>query len=80
MLTRDTHGRPKLDAAPDTSHRRRLVRLAFLAPDLQRAILAGEQPEHLTLARFLDSDLPLSWTAQRRWFAALASESHYRLG
>lgn len=80
MLTRDTHGRPRLDAAPNTSHRRRLIRLAFLAPDLQCAILAGEQPERLTLARFLDSDLPLSWAAQRRMFAAIASEHHHRRG
>jgi site-specific DNA recombinase len=78
MLERDTHGRPVLAAAPDTSHRRRLIRLAFLAPDLQRAILAGEQPERLTLARFLDGDLPLSWAAQRRMFAAIASEHHHR--
>lgn len=77
MLARDTHGRPRLDAAPDTSHRRRLIRLAFLAPDLQRAILAGEQPERLTLARFLDSDLPLSWAAQRRMFAAIGDGHHH---
>jgi site-specific DNA recombinase len=80
MLTRDTRSRPMLDAAPDTSHRRRLIRLAFLAPDLQRAILAGEQPERLTLARFLESDLPLSWAAQRRMFDAIASEHHHRRG
>ncbi|MFC3085394.1 recombinase family protein [Tabrizicola soli] len=78
MFMRGTQGRPTLDAAPDTSHRRRLVRLAFLAPDLQRAILAGEQPENLTLARFLDSDLPLSWAAQRRMFEVIASENHHR--
>ncbi len=80
MLRHDTHGRPTLSAAPDTSHRRRLVRLAFLAPDLQRAILAGEQPERLTLARFLESDLPLSWAAQRRMFMAIADESDSRRG
>lgn len=72
-------GRPTLAAAPDTSHRRRLIRLAFLAPDLQRAILAGAQPEHLTLARFLESDLPLSWAAQRRMFAAIAEEHRHRI-
>lgn len=80
MLTRDTHGRPTLAAAPDTSHRRRLIRLAFLAPDLQRVILAGEQPERLALARFLHSDLPLSWAAQRRMFAEIASEHSHRRG
>jgi hypothetical protein len=80
MLARDTRGRPTLAAAPDTSYRRRLIRLAFLAPDLQRAILAGEQPERLTLARVLDSDLPLSWASQRRMFAAIASELRHRSG
>ena len=80
MLTRDTHGRPTLAAAPDTSHRRRLIRLAFLAPDLKRAILAGALPERLTLATFLDSDLPLSWAAQRRLFAASACEHRHRRG
>ena len=46
----------------------------------QRAILAGEQPENLTLARFLETDLPLSWAAQRRMFEAIASENHQRRG
>lgn len=78
MLARDTRGRPYLDAAPMTSHRRRLVRLAFLAPDLQRAILAGDHPPGFTLARFLESDLPLSWPAQRQMFKAIASQRHYR--
>ena len=32
-----------LDAAPATLHRRRLIRLAFLALDLQRQILEGRQ-------------------------------------
>jgi hypothetical protein len=80
MLSRDRRGRPLLEAAPDTSHRRRLVRLAFLAPDLQRAILAGTQPEELTLAAFLDRDLPISWTAQRRMFETPGSGSHRRRG
>jgi site-specific DNA recombinase len=80
MLSRDGRGRPALDAAPESSHRRRLVRLAFLAPDLQRAILAGTQPECLTLASFLDAELPLSWTEQRRMFEALAYERHHRRG
>lgn len=54
--------------------------VAFLAPDLQRVILAGEQPERLTLARFLDNDLPLSWAAQRRMFAEIAAEHRHRRG
>ena len=78
MVSRDTRGRPRLDASPDTSHRRRLVRLAFLAPDLQRAILSGEQPENLTLAFLMEGDIPLTWTAQRRMFETLQSGAHRR--
>jgi site-specific DNA recombinase len=74
MLSRDPRGRPSLDTAPGSSHRRRLVRLAFLAPDLQRAILAGQQPDNLTLASVMDRDLPLSWTAQRRMFEMRGSD------
>ena len=46
--------------APSSAHDRKLAELAFLAPDLQRAILRGE---------IADCDLdaiPISWTAQRR--------------
>ncbi|MEO0655322.1 MAG: hypothetical protein AAFY77_10695, partial [Pseudomonadota bacterium] len=59
---------PQLEAAPATPHKRRLVRLAFLAPDIQRTILAGKQPADLTLARLLAVDVPLEWAAQRRAF------------
>jgi DNA invertase Pin-like site-specific DNA recombinase len=40
------------------------IRLAFLAPDITVAILAGEQPKSLSLADF-KKDIPLSWTDQR---------------
>jgi hypothetical protein len=78
MLSRDDRGRPALTAAPDSSHRRRLVRLAFLAPDLQHAILAGAQPDQFTLARLMDDGIPLSWTAQRRMFEALGGRGPRR--
>jgi site-specific DNA recombinase len=65
-LQRDATGGPILDAAPDMIRARRILRLAFLAPDLQRAILEGRQPRHLTLARLIDSDIPLLWSEQRR--------------
>lgn len=80
MLSRDHRGRPCLDASPDTSHRRKLVRLAFLAPDLQRAILAGEQPDNLTLATLMEADIPLTWTAQRRFVETLAFSPRRRAG
>lgn len=49
------------------SYAARLVRLAFLAPDIVSGILEGRQPLELT-ARGLMSDtrLPLCWTEQRR--------------
>ena len=43
----------------------RILRLAYLAPDIIEAILAGRQPGELTLARLLKIDLPLDWHAQR---------------
>ncbi len=49
---------------------RRMLRLAFLAPDLQRAILEGRQPREITLARLIDSEIPLLWSEQRRLLAA----------
>ena len=51
--------------SPADSYRRRLGALAFLAPDIQRALLDGRQPAGLTLQALLDCDLPLSWVEQR---------------
>lgn len=64
MVARDAAGLPVLEAAPDTPWRRRLVRLAFLAPALQHAILDGRQPRDLTLAHLLECTLPLRWPEQ----------------
>jgi len=44
---------------------RRLSTLAFLAPDIQRAILEGRQPMGLTLGNLLCAALPLDWHKQR---------------
>ena len=46
------------------------MRLAFLAPDLQDAILAGTQAPGLNLQRLMDRDLPPSWEDQRAAFGA----------
>ena len=45
-----------------------ILNLAFLAPDLTKAILNGEQPQGLRLAHLLAADIPLSWTEQRAVF------------
>jgi site-specific DNA recombinase len=44
----------------------RLVRLAFLAPDIVTAILNGRHPPKLTANRLMDDTrLPLDWRARR---------------
>jgi hypothetical protein len=49
------------------SHLSRILRLAYLAPDLTAAILDGRQPIGLTATRLIEHpDLPLSWHEQRR--------------
>jgi len=50
-------------------HRRRvreLLRLAFLAPDIQQAIVEGRQPKGLGLERLTETGPPVSWLEQRR--------------
>jgi site-specific DNA recombinase len=48
------------------SYATRLVRLAFLAPDIVAAILAGKQPARLTANKLMaDTRLPLEWREQR---------------
>ena len=49
-----------------SSYVTRLLRLAFLAPDIVTAILNGRHPPQLTANRLMDDTrLPLGWTAQR---------------
>ena len=49
---------------------RRLIRPAFLAPDLKSAIIDGRQPTGLTLEAITRTELPLDWANQRRLYAA----------
>ena len=49
-----------------SSYITRLVRLAFLAPDIVTVILNGRHPPQLTANRLMDDTrLPLEWRAQR---------------
>lgn len=48
----------------------RLMRVAFLVPDLKRRILDGIQPESLTLQAIMQNGLPLEWAEQRKTYAA----------
>ena len=45
----------------------RILRLAFLAPDIVEAILEGSQPADLELERIMKG-IPLGWQVQRRAF------------
>jgi hypothetical protein len=48
------------------SYVRRMSRLAFLAPDIQKAIVEGRQPPSLTLERLMRTDVPIHWAEQRQ--------------
>jgi DNA invertase Pin-like site-specific DNA recombinase len=65
LVQRD-RGLPILTTAPASRYERELLRLAFLAPDLQRDILAGHQPPTLTLEKLRQMDIPVCWRQQRR--------------
>lgn len=59
-------GMPLVTTAPVSPYDRKLLRLAFLAPDLQRDILTGHQPASLNLERLGQLDIPLCWKRQRQ--------------
>ena len=52
--------------AMNRSYFARLLRLAYLAPDITKAILDGRQPADLTATKLIEHPLPSSWSAQRR--------------
>jgi len=59
-------GMPIIQAAPVSPYDRKILRLAFLAPDIQRDILAGRQPHDLNLEKLVQMTIPLTWSEQRR--------------
>ncbi len=73
LLPTDRTSTPCLEAAPESFYQPRLIRIAFLAPDLQTAILEGRQASGLTLAALMAEDLPMSWAGQRQLFGAPAA-------
>lgn len=52
--------------APASAYDRKLCRLAFLAPDIQRLILEGRQPVGTNLEMLVQVSVPTSWAEQRR--------------
>ena len=69
MVEFDSKSLPLCRAVPQTQYGRRLIRLAFLAPDLQKMILAGRQPAGLNLEQLMTPPLPVAWNEQRKRFA-----------
>jgi hypothetical protein len=51
--------------APASAYDRVLCTLAFLAPDIQRAILEGRQPPGFNLQRLIHGAILLGWAEQR---------------
>jgi len=68
MVELDARQLPICTKAPDTQYGRRLISLAFLAPDLQRAIFEGSQPADLTLDHLMTQPVPADWAQQRLLF------------
>ena len=68
LLRPSADGIPNLAVVPPTAHARRLVRLAFLAPEIQAAIIEGRQPDGLTVRRLIEAPLPCSWAEQMAAF------------
>jgi len=57
--------RSRTAKAPASAYQRALAGLAFLAPDIQAAIIAGRQPAGLKLEHLLRTETPLAWPDQR---------------
>jgi hypothetical protein len=57
-------------AGVNASWMTRVVRLAFLAPELLEAIVTGKQPAHLDAATLLKAQLPHAWEAQAALLSA----------
>jgi ParB-like chromosome segregation protein Spo0J len=53
----------------DRGYVARVLRLAFLSPEITRSILAGRQRPDLSLRELLDTEIPLSWSEQSRVLA-----------
>ena len=67
MVEMSRGGAPVIEAVPGPRYQRRLLRLAFLSSDIQRAILAGRQPAGLRLEDLVRNDVPTDWNEQQRW-------------
>jgi len=55
-------------AQPKSWYERSLLRLIYLAPDIQKAVLEGRQPAGLMLEDLVRGDIPAAWAEQRKKF------------
>ena len=65
MVERE-RGMPVMHTAPVSPCDRKILRLAFLAPDIQQGILSGRQPPDLNLEKLVQITIPLAWSEQRK--------------
>jgi len=63
-LTKHTIGELARDVGVDNTCLARMLRLTLLAPDLLEAILAGTEPDGLSLEKLYR--VPMEWEEQRR--------------
>jgi len=63
----------------DPSFAARLMKLTFLAPDIVEAILAGNEPDGLSLT-VLTKRVPASWSEQRKMFGFDDGEQNFQAG
>jgi hypothetical protein len=66
-LLQDAQSLPDCRIGLNEAHVRRLLRFAFLAPDLVAAIVEGRQRRTLTVKSLLRG-IPLAWHDQRQAF------------
>lgn len=66
---------PAGPGGPINVYDRKLIELAFLAPDIQSSLVNGRQREDLTLADLLRLELPLLWSDQRNFWRTAANQA-----
>jgi len=50
------------------THLSRLLRIAWLSPNIVEAIVSGKQPAKLNRKTLLNASLPIDWNEQERMF------------
>lgn len=71
LVQRDRAGLPIVEEMPRSRYAARLMRLAFLSPQIQADIFAGRQPTSLRLEDLVRGTVPLCWSAQDRMLKRL---------